>query len=53
VSYRTPHPLVCSVSLGLAMDYFELLGVTRVVSDAELKSAYRRAALETHPDRCV
>lgn len=29
---------------------WEVLGVTRDVSDTELKAAYRRRALETHPD---
>ena len=32
-------------------DYYEILGVTRSVTEVELKSAYRKLALEHHPDR--
>src|SRR3984893_16934916 len=32
-------------------DYYEILGVERKAAAAELKSAYRRVALECHPDR--
>jgi len=32
-------------------DYYEILGVERQASDAELKSAYRKLALQFHPDR--
>jgi molecular chaperone DnaJ len=32
-------------------DYYEVLGVERTVDAAELKRAYRRMAMELHPDR--
>lgn len=32
-------------------DYYEILGVTRQASEADLKSAFRKLAKEHHPDR--
>ncbi len=32
-------------------DYYEILGVSKDVSEADLKKAYRRVAMKHHPDR--
>ncbi len=33
------------------MDYYEVLGVSRTCTEAEMKSAFRKAAMQCHPDR--
>ena len=35
----------------MARDYYEILGVERTIEASGLKSAYRKLAMEHHPDR--
>jgi DnaJ family protein C protein 7 len=33
-------------------NYYKILGVSKHIADPELKKAYKKACLRTHPDRC-
>src|ERR1700761_621185 len=35
----------------MKMDYYEVLSVSRTANDGEIKTAYRKLAMQYHPDR--
>ena len=35
----------------MALDYYEILGISETATDSEVEKAYRRLAMIYHPDR--
>ena len=45
------HRLVGRAERVAKRDFYETLGVAKTATDAELKAAFRKAAMQCHPDR--
>ena len=43
--------LLCLISPLIAVDFYELLGVTRDASKATIRKAFKKIALVKHPDK--
>ncbi|KAK3257886.1 hypothetical protein CYMTET_33042 [Cymbomonas tetramitiformis] len=48
----TPAQQVLVKQVTRTNDYYEILGVTKSCTEDELKKAYRKMALQLHPDKC-
>src|SRR3981081_4219734 len=48
---EAPGLLIGTRSAMMRRDYYEILGVSKSCTDAEMKAAFRKAAMQCHPDR--
>ena len=47
-----PSPVPVNTNFLMKRDYYEILDVNRNATQEEVKKAFRKIALECHPDRC-
>ena len=43
--------LILFISLVLAKDYYEVLGLSRDASQADIKKAFKKLSIKWHPDK--
>lgn len=43
--------LICIVSLTDAVDFYDLLGITKDADNREIRKAFKKLALKYHPDK--
>ncbi|WP_414173074.1 DnaJ domain-containing protein [Candidatus Hodgkinia cicadicola] len=44
-------PLLVCLRIKNCKDYYEILGVTKEATDSDMKKAYKKLALQLHPDK--
>lgn len=50
-SFFILHFAFCRSPMADKRDYYEILGVARTATHAEISEAYRKAAIKNHPDK--
>lgn len=43
--------LIFTLNFHRCKDYYEVLGITKESTDSEIKKAYKKLALQLHPDK--
>lgn len=51
VSDATPEQIEIVRRIRKTKDYYEILGLTKICSDGEIRKAYRKLSLKVHPDK--
>lgn len=49
IFFQNKNTICCRIKK--CKDYYEILGVTKEATDSDLKKAYKKLALQLHPDK--